>query len=516
MGNISSRTWFDLLVEIEKDCPDRPCLIFKDGKRSYSEMRQRSQALGESLKERGLKPGDRVGIWAPNRCEWLEVLFATSYLGVPLVPFSTWSTKSELSFLIDDSKVNWIFSISNFGGRDFLKDLNEIQNQGLVPGKFQIIKVGQESEFSVFCTRESKVPGKSAGQPNDVATVLYTSGSSSRPKAVPLRHQSIVENGFNIGERLGLTSEDRVFVPVPLFWSYGSINALPAIFSHGACMVLQELYEPGSALSLIEEQRCTAIYTLPAITNSLLSHSSFSQRAVSTLRTGLTIGTPQDLKNAAESLGVKSICNIYGSTETYGNCTVTPHDWPFELRSKTQGIPLPGTRLRIRNPVSGGISKAGEVGSIEVSGHIIEGYYGESSRHNAKTFSEDGYFLTGDLGSIDEAGRLTFAGRSNEMIKRSGINVSPAEVEEIIQQDVQVASVGVTGKPDNKVDEAIVAFVVPKNKFRFNKESLVSHCKRFLSSYKIPDRIELCDELPLTPTGKLMRRELKEWANKLL
>ena len=113
MGNISSRTWFDLLVEIEKDYPDRPCLIFKDGKHTYSEIHQRSQALGESLKERGVKPGDRVGIWAPNQCEWLEVLFATSYLGVAIVPFSTLSTKSELSFLIDDSKVNWVFSVSN-------------------------------------------------------------------------------------------------------------------------------------------------------------------------------------------------------------------------------------------------------------------------------------------------------------------------------------------------------------------------------------------------------------------
>lgn len=516
MECISSRTWFDLLLEMATNYPDRPCLISNTGERTYAQMLQKAEALGESLKKCGAKRGDRVGIWANNRCEWLEVLFATSYVGVPLVPFSTWSTKNELSFLIDDSKVNWIFSISNFGGRDFLNDLTEILRQKSDLEKCQVIEIGQENKFPVFDAKELMAPGRSGAYPDDIATVLYTSGSSARPKAVPLRHQSIIENGFNIGERLGLTSEDRVFVPVPLFWSYGSINALPAIFSHGASMVLQDAYEPSSALTLIEEHGCTAIYTLPAITNSLLADPSFSKEKVSTLRTGLTIGTPQDLKNVAEELGVKSICNIYGSTETYGNCTVTPYDWPFELRSTTQGVPLPGTRLRIRDTITGELCASDKVGSIEVAGHTIKGYSGESSRHNATSFTDDDFFLTGDLGSIDDVGRLTFTGRSNEMIKRSGINVSPAEVEEILQQHEQVASVGVTGKPDERVAEAIVAFVVPRAPSLIDKGLLLAHCREFLSSYKVPDRIEICKELPLTPTGKLLRRELKERAKNLL
>jgi len=349
----------------------------------------------------------------------------------------------------------------------------------------------------------------------DALVVLYTSDSSSRPKAVPLDHFGVIENGFNIGERQGLCPGDRVLVSVPLFWSYGAVNALPATITHGATLVLQGRFEPGEALDLIERQRCTAIYTLPAMTSALLAHPLFETSRTQSLRTGVTIGSPQDVINAAQKLGAAEICNIYGSTETYGNCCVTPHHWPLDKRASCQGPPLPGVHLRIRDADTGEVCPPGKPGLVEVRGYLTRGYAGDSARHNGEVFTADGYFKTGDLGTLAQDYAFLFAGRDSEMIKRSGINVSPAEVEEILQQHPLVGLAGVTGAAHPVKGEIIVAFVVAKPGAALHVDALLGHCRTKLSSYKIPDQVRLCESLPLTPTGKLMRRDLKALAAQL-
>jgi fatty-acyl-CoA synthase len=342
--------------------------------------------------------------------------------------------------------------------------------------------------------------------------LVYTSGSSNRPKAVPLDHFAAIENGFNIGERQGMVRGDRVLLSIPLFWSYGAINALPAAMSHGATLVLQSHFEAAGALDLIEKEKCTVIYTLPAMTNALVAHSEFRRERTASLRTGVTIGAPQDITKAAVELGIGEICNIYGATENYGNCCVTPHNWPLERRAACQGPPLPGVTLRIREPESGALLAVGEIGEIEVRGYLTRGYDGDSARANAETFTGDGFFRTGDLGLLDEDGSLHFTGRRSEMIKRSGINVSPVEVEETLQQHGDVALAGVTGLEDASRGEIIVAYVVARPGHNIAADSVLAFCRDRLSRYKLPDRLIVVDRLPLTVTGKLMRRELKAMA----
>ncbi|MBT6137366.1 MAG: long-chain fatty acid--CoA ligase, partial [Rhodospirillaceae bacterium] len=346
----------------------------------------------------------------------------------------------------------------------------------------------------------------SAGDP---LVILYTSGSSNRPKAVPLDHFAAIENGFNIGERQGLVPGDRVLISIPLFWSYGAVNALPAIITHGATLVLQGHFRAAGALDLIEQHKCTGIYTLPAMTNALVAHPEFTPERTSTLRTGVTIGAPQDIIKAALELGASEICNIYGGTENYGNCCVTPHTWSLDKRARCQGPPLPGVQISIRDPETGKEAEAGTIGQIEVTGYLTAGYSGTSSQFNDETFTADGYFKTGDLGSLDVDGRLSFAGRSSEMIKRSGINVSPAEVEETLQRHGDVALAGVTGFDDPGRGEIIVAFVTARPGAEIVIAEILAHCREHLSRYKVPDHLIVSDALPLTVTGKLMRRELK-------
>jgi len=514
-----SRTLFELLCEQAAKAPERTAAISMDGCVSYAELEARARRIAQGMREAGVKRGDRVGLLADNRIEWLEVLFAVAALGAITVPFSTWSTARELGFLLSDSQVRILFTISHFGERAFAHDISQQWSGGEHRGLEDVVlldttALANLSPYSRYRQADALAdlaPGEGASA-TDILVVLYTSGSGNRPKAVPLDHCSTIENGFNIGERQGLVPDDRVLLSIPLFWSYGAVNALPASITHAATVVLQRHFEAGGALELIERHKCTAIYTLPAMTHALVGHPEFHRRRTATLRTGLTIGAPQDIFKAAEHLGAPRICNIYGATETYGNCCVTPHDWALAERAQCQGPPLPGVQVRIRDASIGEKTQPGEVGEIEVKGHLTKGYLGSSAQLNATAFTPDGYFRTGDLGSLRQDGALQYAGRGTEMIKRSGINVSPAEVEEVLQQYPAVALAGVTGLADPVRGEIIVAYVQPRSGSCIETNEILAHCRIHLSRYKVPDRIHVCDLLPLTPTGKLLRRELKAMA----
>lgn len=504
-----SRTVFELLQEGAAHTPDHPFAIAHGAVVSYGAMAKRAAAVAGRLAADGVGRGDRVGVLSDNRVAWLDVVFAASALGAVVAPFSTWSTMAELEFLLNDAGVSTVFALSRYGDKAFAEAIAALGANGKAPGLRRTVALdGPEYAAYLDAAPLAERPPGARASAGDAFVMLYTSGSSSRPKCVPLAHYAAIENGFNIGERMGLAPEDRVLVSIPLFWSYGAVNALMATLSHGATMILQPRFEPAGALDLIETHRATALYTLPAMTNALVADAGFAPARTASLRTGVTIGAPQDVIKAATELGVADICNIYGQTESYGNCCVTPHDWPLARRAACQGPPLPGVSIRIRDPDAGALLAAGEIGEIEVAGYLTSGYAGGSAAHNAGAFTEDGYFRTGDLGVLQADGSIVYAGRRSEMIKRSGINVSPAEVEEALQQAADVGLAGVAGVADADKGEIIVAFIVGRPGARRDAAALIAHCRTLLSSYKLPDRVFFRDALPLTPTGKLMRREL--------
>lgn len=525
-----SRTFFDLACEQAQRMPDAIAVIAGARTVSYAALHQRARAVAAALRALGLRKGDRLGLLMSNRMEWIELCFGAAGAGVTLVPFSTWSTRQELEFLLKDSNVRALVAMSRFGDRDYAADLAALLPDlargaacGGFPNLSRVVLIdapstdGFERYEDVFAVRpaeEDLPPGIASGADDD-GLILYTSGSIANPKAVRLKHCGIIENGFNIGERMGLSAADRVLLSPPLFWSYGSANALPATITHGGTLVLQEKFDPAVAIDLVERHGCTAIYTLPGMTAAILGHPGFTRERVRTLRTGLTIGAPQDFMKAAEGLGASELCNIYGATETYGNCCVTWHYWPIAKRAVTQGPPLPGNVFRFVDVETGAVLGAGEAGLAEVRGYVTPGYAGASSDQNEKVFTQDGYYHTGDVGRLDEDGAFVFVGRNTEMIKRAGINVSPAEVENVLLLHPGVAQVGVVGAPDLDRGEVVVAFVVPRSDSVTSQE-LLEHCKSMVSKYKVPDRIEIRPGLPLTPTGKLQRRELKQDAASLM
>lgn len=508
-----SRTLPDLLRELAATRGSAPAVICGARSASFADLQAAASRIAGGLRAHGIERGSRVAILMNNRLEWVEACFGAAMAGATVVSLSTWSRRDELAFLLEDSRPQALICIEGFAGQNFAADLATMPDE-LRPGLVVLLADAAAPRTVSYASLAQSAPlaplppGEAAG-PMDDALIIYTSGSSNRPKSVPLQHFGVIENGFNIGERMGLRADDRVLVSPPLFWSYGSANAMCATFTHGAALVLQSRFEPGEALELIERHRCTALYTLPAMTGALLAHPSFSPARTASLRTGVTIGSPQDVVTAAERLGAAEICNIYGQTESYGNCCVTPHDWPLAERAACQGPPLPGVTLRIADSATGATCPPGVDGMIEVRGYILRGYLGASAGQNAEALTDDGFFRTGDLGQLTAQGRLVFAGRTTEMVKKGGINISPAEVEDVLLRHPAVAQAGVVGVPDAVQGELLAAFVVPRPGTTPTVEELIAHCRALASRYKVPDRIELREALPVTVTGKLMRRELK-------
>lgn len=517
-----SRTLSDLIDELADRHGDAVAVIDRDETISFAELNRRSLCVAGALRACGIRRGDRVATLMPNRVEWLVSCFAAAYAGATLVPFSTWSTAEELAWLLADSEARILLCANRFGDREFGATTAALFSGASIPHWQHLVIVGGDAPGGTLRFADmlaappiDRMPPGEGPSAMDVALLLYTSGSSSRPKGVQMRHHGMIENGFNIGERQGLVAGDRVFLSVPLFWAYGGVNAMPAALTHGAALVLQERFEPRAALDLLERHACTAIYTLPGMTRALLDQPGFAPERTASLSKGLTIGTPQDVTAAVE-LGVENICNIYGSSETYGNCCVTWSHWPLERRAGCQGEPLPGMEMRIVDLESGRKLPPGETGAVEVRGMVTPGYAGESARLNETAFTPDGFFRMGDLGMIQADGTFAFVGRHSEMIKTGGINVSPVEIEEVLLRHPAVGEAGVVGAPDPVKGERIVAFVVPRPGATPDGAVLAAHCRRLMSSYKVPDLFVIQGSLPTTATGKLMRRDLRTLAEAAL
>ena len=519
MQALFARTLIEVVREQAQAQPEATALICAQGRFSYLELSDRAAKVAGALHAAGVKRGDRVGLLLGNCVEWIDVCLAAGAVGATAVPMSTWSTRSELGFLLPDAKLSVLVASARFGDHDFEADLVALQGTQDMPAADRIwLLGGGDARFASYsgmvdqaAKLESMPPGQAASAGDD-ALVLYTSGSTSAPKAVPLRQFAVIENAFNIGERQGFTREDRVLLSSPLFWAFGGANALPATFSHGATLVLMEKFDAALALQTIERERCTAMYTLPAMTAAMAHHPDYDKQKLASLRTGVMIGSPEEFMFAVQTLGASELCNVYGATETCGNCAVTWHHWPLLRRAYCQGPPLPGQELRFVDDATGALVPTGTPGLAEVRGYTTLGYSGASAAQNSKSFTSDGYYRTGDMGMINADGDFVFVGRVSEMIKRAGINVSPAEVEAVLRRHPSVKDAAVVGVPDAARGERIFAYVVPTVVSEFDVNALLRHCAAEASKYKMPDHIEACASLPLTVTGKLQRNELKQMA----
>lgn len=522
----ASRTLPELLVEIAARCGDELAIVSRLGDRTYNEVEQRAAIVRAGLRERGVGRRDTVALLAPNSPDWIAAAFGILGTGARLAAFNTWVKAWDLEYLLAHSSARTMIMAPSTGRNDLLAELRSLVPElwAHPPGRWRsarfpdlrdVVVIGEQvPQGAVSWVDFLDAPAPPAGieqvDPAEIAYVLYTSGSTAHPKAVPLVHSGLIENGFNIGERVGIGPEDRVWLAAPLFWSFGAANALMATFSHGATLILESGFVPDKAAEQIAKQRCTVAYLLPTMASGLYPHGSVI-RAAGSLRKGVMIGRPEELRRAVDELGISALCNIYGSTETYGNCCVTPHDMPLERRLESQGPPLPGVELRIVDPDSREPLARGLEGEIEVRGYVTPGYLGDPVA-TARALTEDGWYRTGDLGSLDESGWLTYTGRASDMIKSSGINVSPAEVERFIDRHPDVLEVVVVGTPHSIKGEVAVAFVRIRETSVVSGDEIRAFCKASIAGYKVPEVVVLRDTIPKTDTGKVARRLLADEA----
>jgi fatty-acyl-CoA synthase len=506
--------------------PDREAVVGGAARLTYGQLRARVRDLARGLRGLGVGRGDKVALLMSNRPEWVLVDLAVVLLGATLVPISTWSRERELAYVLDHCDATTLVTMDRFRGQNFLDLLAAIGPARLARLE-RVIRLGEgpppitSLRWPVIALEDVPIgpsaasdalldAGQRAVAPTDIAYILYTSGTTSTPKGVQLRHHALVENMFEIGERLHLGPGDRLWMGISLFWGFGCENALLALMTHAGCVVLQEQFDAAAALALIERERCTVYYGTPNIALALWEHPDRAHRDLSSLRTGAAIGPPHAMQMVVD-LGAREICNVYGLTECYGNCTVTDARDPLPVRLSTVGRPLPGMELRIVHPEIRQPLPAGQEGEILIRGHVTPGYYKDAAR-NAAAFDGEGFFLTGDLGLIDADGRLSFRGRLKDIVKTGGINVAPLEVEEVLLTHPAVEQVYVVGVPDARRDEVLAAVVVLREGRAASADDLRAFCRGQLAAYKVPAHVRFVErgDLPITASGKVQKHRLRE------
>ena len=527
-----------LLDELAAASPDAEAVVSRGERLRYAALRHRADTLARALLALGVARGDRVALLLPNRPEWLIGAFAAAKVGAVTVAISTFSAPREIAWTLDHARPRVIVTTEAFRGRAYLQAIHEVCPElgRSTPGALRserlpelraVVSVDERRHDGVYRwgellerAGEVRAPALAAAQAavdsSDPCFILYTSGSTATPKGVTLAHGGVIANGFDIGERQRLTNADRLWLAVPLFWSFGSANALPAILTHGGTLVLQESFEPGEALALLDGERCSVYYGMANMARALLEHPDRPRRALAAMRTGLTIGLPEDIQLTIEAVNAHQLCNVYGATETYGNCAVTDAHDPLDVRLTTQGLPLPGMDIRVVDPATSGPLPRGEVGEFRVKGHLTPGYYRDPEQTRV-AFDTEGWFVTGDLGLLGDDGRVRFRGRLKELIKTGGANVAPLEVEAVLMSHPAVKQAYVVGVPDRARGEVGVAAVELHEGAAATAEALTAFCRERLASYKVPARVVFrkADEFPRTATGKVQKPRLREELERL-
>jgi fatty-acyl-CoA synthase len=523
MKQLTDQTLAGLIDELAHAYPNRSAISYLDTTLTFSQFRGRAIAFAKGLHSLGVRQGDKVGILLGNCTEWLQANFAAQYLGATMVALNTWYTPREIAYVLSHSDVSVLVVAERFLKSDYVAILSELRETGEIPGIRTVVCAGPRraptpgwTDFDAVITAGESISESVLERPratvasDDIAYILYTSGSTARPKGVALRHRSLLANGFNIGERLRLIEEDIVFLPISLFWGLGCENALMAAWGHGAHIVLQPHFEAESALRLIEQCRCTAVYCTANITQLLFQHPALDQFDLSSLKKGTFGGTAELIKRVKDRY-ISGACRGYGLTETYGYSTVTDAEDPLDKHTDTFGRPLPGNTIHIVSPDTGEKLGSGELGEIRQKGHVLAYYY-KNPEQTKEAFDENGFFKTGDLGFLDNDGYVHFKGRLKEMLRSAGMNVSPAEVEEVLRMHPDIEEAFVTGIPDPEREQVVGALILLRKQATMTAEQVMVHCRGQLAAYKVPRQVRFVaySELPFTTTGKIHRQRLQE------
>ena len=512
------------LRQIATQFPEREALVspYQNYRATYREFLQQVEEVAKALMAHGIQRGDRVGIWSPNRYEWVLVQYATALMGAIMVNINPGYKLAGLQYALEQSRINLLIASSHFRKTNYMEMLNELRPQCLYPKQTIII----EQDWVRFLESARQISDgqlaerEASLQFDDPVNIQYTSGTTGHPKGATLSHHNILNNGFFIGERLKYTEKDIVCLPVPFYHCFGMVLGNMAIVTHGACIVIPgEYFIPEQVLQTVEAEKCTSLYGVPTMFIAELDLPNFSDFNLKSLRTGIMAGAPcpiDTMRKVQSLMNMTEICVCYGMTETSPVSTESCTDDPLELRVTTVGKVHPHVEIKIIDPETGSIVPRGTAGELCTRGYsVILGYW--DNPEDTKAIIDDTRWLhSGDIAVMDDNGYVSIVGRIKDLIIRGGENISPKEIEDFLIVHEGVSDVQVIGVYSEKYGEEVMAWVKPRPGYDISAESLDAYCRGKIATFKIPRYWKFVDTFPMTVTGKIRKVEMREISEKEL
>jgi acyl-CoA synthetase (AMP-forming)/AMP-acid ligase II len=513
----------------------RPWMAFRDEVRSFSRLWRDVEAIARGLAALGLASGERAGLYMDNRFEWLQTEYAVSSLGAWLVPINTYFRSRELDHVLSQSAVEVLIWTDPLLGRpsgDLLLELVPELSGGphgewrseRFPNLRAVVGIGAGPwppgvlEWDAMLERGASISpaeleaARAQVKPDDIALLMYTSGTTGRPKGAMLRHRSVVDHIRTWARHLELRDDDRSIMSSPLFWSFGcTVNAVVPL-QCGSMITLQERFDPLAFLQDIVAHECTHLQGVPSQYEMALKHPETLEYDLSRLRL-VQIGGSASADGLARRILERApearFISAYGLTEGVGVNTYTRLDDPLERVMQTVGAAAEDNEVAVMTPDGDQLVAAGEVGELCIRGeNVMVGYLDNPAATDATL--RGGWLRTGDLATMDADGYVRIVGRHIDAYKRGGMNVYPAEAEAVLGEHPAVQAVAIVGVPDDRLGEVGAAFVLPRAGATLDLDELRAYCSRRIAAYKVPDHVIAVDEFPLTPTGKVQKYLLKE------
>ena len=517
--------------------PDKEALVVRHQniRWTFSEYKSRIDALAAGLISLGVEPGDRVGIWSPNRVEWCLTQFATAKIGAIMVCINPAYRPYELEYALNKVKCKTIISAEQFKTSEYLRMLQEMAPElaSCEPGKLKseklphlttVIRMGEAStpgmfNFDAVCrmgndTHYARIAEIAPTlQADDAINIQFTSGTTGNPKGATLSHFNILNNGLQVGAGMRFTSDDRLCIPVPLYHCFGMVMGNLACMTHGACAVFpDEGFDPDIVLATVVEEKCTALHGVPTMFVAETDLPNVDDYDLSTLRTGVMAGAPCPLElmhQVIDKLNMSEITIMYGQTETSPVNHMTDIDAPAEKRCGTVGRVGPYQEIKIIDE-AGRVVPLGDKGELCCRGYsVMQGYWDDEERTN-ETIDSAGWLHSGDLAEMDEEGYVQIVGRIKDMIIRGGENVYPREVEEFLYTHPGIQEVQVFGIPDERYGEIVCAWVQLKQNESLSEEEVKAYCRDQITHFKVPALVRFVEEFPMTVTGKIQKFKMRD------
>jgi len=485
---------------------------------TYNELSEQVELAARALIAAGVHKGDRVGVWAPNRYEWVIVQFATARVGVILVTINPAYKAAELRHALNRAGVSLLFTAQRFRDADYLTIIDEVRPD--CPDLCKVVVLdGEWQEFLAqgTCVDRTGVTEREASlDPSDAINIQYTSGTTGLPKGATLSHRNILNNGHFTAEVLTYTEHERVCVPVPFYHCFGMVLGNLAAMTHGACIVVPgESFDAHAVLATVDAERCTSLYGVPTMFIAQLAQPDLDTFDLTSLRTGIMAGAPcpvEVIKQVRARMHMTQITIGCGMTETAPVATQVRADEVDERSLTTVGRAHPHVDVKIIDPATGSTIPRGTTGEQCTRGYNVMLGYWNDAKATANAIDGEGWMHTGDLAVMDADGYVSIVGRIKDMIIRGGENVYPREVEEFLYTLPQIDLVEVIGVPSQRYGEEVMAWIRLRQGAKASSEDLVAACRGQIATYKIPRYWKFVDSFPMTITGKTQKYRMREIA----